>query len=124
MISAKPANDSSVERRTFALLLSETEITITISSTFAASARSAPRGLATSATYFTFGLRLIPAITASASASAGTAFGETNEVTSILWRPLGQRVDDRDLRRGRDEARLDLEAVAGDDLVDVEAGHG
>ena len=89
MISAKPANDSSVERRTFARLwLSDTEITITISSTFAASARSAPRGLATRATYFTFGLRLIPAITASASASAGTALGETNDVTSILWRPL------------------------------------
>ena len=70
------------------LWLSETDTTITISSTFAASARSAPRGFATSATYFTFGLRRIPAITASASASAGTAFGETNEVTSILWRPV------------------------------------
>ncbi len=92
MISAKPANDSSVERRTFARLwLSDTESTSTISSTRAAAARSAPRGLATSATYPTAGWRRMPAITASASASAGTALGDTKDVTSILCSPVSDR---------------------------------
>ena len=74
--SVKPANDSSTLRRTLArLCVSDAETTSTTSSTFAASARSAPRAFGTSA----------------ASRSCGTAFGETNEVASILATPVCER---------------------------------
>ena len=67
------------------------DITTFISSTRQASARPAPRTLGTSAAYSTPATRSIFAITASASASAGMALGEVNEVTSILARPVRLR---------------------------------
>ncbi|MPM88873.1 hypothetical protein SDC9_135977 [bioreactor metagenome] len=88
-ISANCANDcAGVIRRLAALCVSLADITRFSSSTPQSSARSAPRMLGTSAAYSTPGIRSIPRITASASASAGMALGEVNDVTSILASPV------------------------------------
>ena len=58
--------------------------------------------------------------------SAGTAFGDTKELASILARPgLRQRIDQRDLvRRSARSAASDLQAVARADFLDMDAAAG
>jgi hypothetical protein len=69
------------------------------------------------------GTRSMPASTSCASASAGTALGETNEVTSILCSPVRESwlMSSTFVRWAR--SLLDLEAVAHGDVVHVDA-HG
>ena len=67
------------------------ETTVWMSSTPASTARTAPLSLGTRAEYRVPGRRRMPAMTASASRSAGIAFGETNDVTSIRGIPVAAR---------------------------------
>ncbi len=90
-ISGISASDCSCVRLMLArLCVSEADTTPFTSSGFfgASAALRTPRMLGTSATYTTPGTRSMPASTSFASASAGTAFGDTNDVTSILCRPV------------------------------------
>jgi len=74
------------------------------SSARAAIARSAPFRLAIRATYFTSGLRLMPAIPSRHRAGSATALGETKEVTSIFAKPrCRQRIDQFDFLLRRHE---------------------
>ena len=67
--------------------VSEAEMNEAIMSTLAAAARSAPRALGTRAVRRTPARRLTMSINCVASASCGTARGETNEVASKLTTP-------------------------------------
>ncbi len=90
-ISGSSASDCSCVRLMLARLwVSDADTTAFSSSAFlgASAALRTPRTFGTSATYTTPGTRSMPARTSLASASAGTALGETNEVTSILCRPV------------------------------------
>ena len=91
-ISPTAATASAVDRPALARLCpSEAETTYSRLATPASTARTAPRALATSADQCTPGQRDSSAATASASASAGTAFGETNDVASIRRTPVATR---------------------------------
>src|SRR3954451_11009614 len=88
-ISPTAATASAVLRPALARLCpSEAETTYSRFDTPESTARDAPRGLATSADQCTSPQRDSSAATWSASASAGTAFGETNEVASIRRTPV------------------------------------
>ena len=90
-ISASSASDCSCVRLMLArLCVSEAETTpFTSSGRFGASAAlRTPRMFGTNATYTTPGTRSIPASTSAASAMAGTIFGDTNDVTSTLCKPV------------------------------------
>ena len=67
--------------------VSEADTKDAIMSTLAAAARSAPRALGTRAVRRTPGRRSMRAITSAASASCGTARGDTKEVASTLRTP-------------------------------------
>ena len=71
-------------RRLARLWVSEVDITRFSSSALDSNARSAPRKLGTSTVYSTPGTRRMRPMTSSASRSIGMAFGDVNEVTSIL----------------------------------------
>src|SRR5688572_22560959 len=83
-----PSDSSTVMLTLARLWLSLAEHTVWMTSTPASTARTAPLSLGTSAAYTVPGRRLICAITASASLRAGIAFGDTNDVTSILGSPV------------------------------------
>ena len=86
---------------------------------FAASARSSPGRLGTSAVYRVAGRRVIRAKTSDASAICGTHFGLTNADTSITGQPgVAQAVDELDLVGRRDGGALVLQSVARADLDD------
>ena len=84
---------------------------------------SSPRRFGTSALIRTPAGRATPRATSAASASCGIHFGDTKLVISIARMPArDERVDEPDLVRGRDVARLVLQAVARADLVDRDLG--
>ena len=88
-ISPTAATASAVERPALARLCpSEADTTYSRFAIPASTARTAPRGLATSADQWTSPQRDSSAATCSASARAGTAFGETKDVTSIRRTPV------------------------------------
>ena len=91
--SSNPASDSSIARFTFfRLWLSDAETNTTISSTAASAARNAPRLFGTSAASTAPRVRSTPRMTSSASASCGTARGDTKEVARSAA-PRRRRVD-------------------------------
>src|SRR5262245_21922536 len=73
------------------LNVSDAAAKIATSRTPAASARSRPAWLGTSALYRTLGARAIPANTAAASPICGTHFGDTNADTSSREWPAADR---------------------------------
>ena len=86
--SSKPASDSSTERLTFFWLwVSDAETNTRISSTPASAARSAPLAFGTSAANLVPFERSRPCRTAAASASCGTARGETKDEYSMIGSP-------------------------------------
>src|SRR3954465_7422132 len=88
-ISPTAATASAVLRPALARLCpSEAETTYSRFDTPESTARDPPRGLATRADQCTSPQRESSAATWSASASAGTAFGETNDVASIRRTPV------------------------------------
>jgi hypothetical protein len=90
--SLKPSSDSAIERLTFLRLwLSDAEQNTAMTSTPASAARSAPLALGTSTVRRAPVERSAPATTSAASASCGTARGETKEVTSISRTPAAMR---------------------------------
>ncbi len=86
--SSKPLSDPSTERLTFfRLWLSDAETNTRISSTPASAARSAPLAFGTSAANLVPLERSTPWSTSAASASCGTARGETKDEYSMIGTP-------------------------------------
>ena len=117
----RPPTASAVDRPALARLCpSVADTTYSRFATPASTARTAPRALATSADQNTPPQRDSSAATWSASASAGTAFGETKDVASIRRTPVATSASSISSLAVQRDGRLQLQAVAHADLADVD----